>query len=142
MTITHVGQAEVLDLIAPGLRAQLIQDVRENRPDLTDDMGERGVNQMAAFLVTSARTTAEKLTPSARVDEFWHRFLLRTQEYAAFCRALGAGFIHHVPEPVGNADPAQGRAAMERTKAAIAAAGFTVEPGRRAGLPGAVPGLV
>lgn len=126
MTITHAGQAEVLSLVSSGLRAQLIEDVRKSWPDITDDMGERGVNQMAAFLATSTRTT-ETLTPSLRVDEFWHRFILRTHEYAAFCDGLGAGFVHHVPEPAGESDPVKGRAAMERTTAAIAAAGFTID---------------
>ncbi|MEU0740915.1 hypothetical protein [Streptomyces sp. NPDC006134] len=126
MTITHANQAEVLDLISPDLQAQLIADVRKSWPVLTDDMGKRGVSQMAAFLATSARTT-ETLTPSLRVDEFWHRFILRTQDYAAFCRALGTGFIHHVPEPAGQADPVKGCGVMERTTAAIAAAGFTID---------------
>ncbi|PJE95641.1 hypothetical protein CUT44_21980 [Streptomyces carminius] len=115
-----------MHLIGPGLRTQLIEDVRRTWTELTDDMGERGVNQLAAFLATSARTS-ETLTPSLRVDEFWHRFVLRTKEYAAFCDALGAGFIHHVPEPTGMSDPAKGRAVMKRTMDAIEAAGFTID---------------
>ncbi|MBB0243072.1 hypothetical protein FNQ90_02840 [Streptomyces alkaliphilus] len=126
MTITHAEQVTETSLIDPDLRAQLIADVRSGWPDLTDDMGERGVNQMVAFLATGARTT-EVLTPSRRVDEFWHRFILRTREYAAFCEALGAGFIHHVPEPAGQVAPVGGRAAMERTTTAIAAAGFVLD---------------
>nr|WP_202447193.1 hypothetical protein [Streptomyces sp. SID5468] len=115
-----------MGLISPALRARLITDVRKNWPDLTDDMGERGVNQTAAFLVTSARTT-ETLTPSLRVDAFWHRFILRSQDYAAFSERLGAGFIHHFPDPSEQTDPVKGRAALERATAAIAAAGFTID---------------
>ncbi|WP_457029521.1 glycine-rich domain-containing protein [Kitasatospora sp. P5_F3] len=118
---------KVRDLIGSGLGAQLVEDVRKGWPDLTDDLGERGVNQMVAFLVTSTRTS-EVLTPPLRVDEFWHRFILRTQPYAEFCAALRVGFIHHVPDEAGTVDPAKGRAAMAQTVAAIESAGFQTDP--------------
>ncbi|MER5864306.1 hypothetical protein [Kitasatospora sp. NPDC002040] len=112
--------------ISPEDRALLIEDVRKGWPDLTEDMGERGVNQMVAFLVTSSRTT-EILTPSLRIDEFWHRFILRTVPYAVFCERLGNGFIHHVPEEAGRMDLDTSRALMESTKAAIVVAGFEID---------------
>ncbi len=56
MTITHQRPTEVLELISRDLRALLIKDVRKDWPDLTDEMGERGVNQMAAFLAASTVT--------------------------------------------------------------------------------------
>lgn len=127
MTPTPKLLPEVKDLIDAELRTRLIEEVRAQWPDLGEDLGERGVEQMVAFLATSART-AERLTPSLRVDAFWHRFLLHTVPYARFCGALGVKFIHHVPEPAAKADPAAGQAAMERTKAAILAAGYTVDP--------------
>ncbi|MEU7030515.1 hypothetical protein AB0A60_27980 [Streptomyces sp. NPDC046275] len=118
---------EVKDLIDADLRTRLIEEVRAEWPGLGEDLGERGIGQMVAFLATSART-AEPLTPSLRVDAFWHRFLLHTVPYVRFCAALGVKFIHHVPEPAAKAGPAAGRAAMERTKAAIRAAGYAVDP--------------
>ncbi|MEV7525542.1 hypothetical protein [Streptomyces sp. NPDC091371] len=127
MTITHESPTEVLNLISPELRALLIKEVRKDWPDLTHDLGERGVNQMVAFLATSVRTD-EPLTPSLRVDWFWHQFLKRSVPYVAFSRALGVDYIHHIPdEDEGGADPEAGRAAMAQTTAAIRTAGFTVD---------------
>ncbi|MFD4860955.1 glycine-rich domain-containing protein [Streptomyces atratus] len=105
----------------------LIKDVRKTWQDLTDEMGERGVNQLVAFLATSTRSD-EPLTPSLRVDLFWHAFVQRTVHYVAFSRSLGVDYIHHVPdEDEGGSDPEAGRAAMALTTAAIRAAGFTID---------------
>ncbi|MEU2513186.1 hypothetical protein [Streptomyces syringium] len=68
------------------------------------------------------------MTPSLRVDLFWHRFLQRTVPYVAFCRSLGVDYIHHVPDDGAGADNEEGRAAMAVTTAAIKAAGFEVDP--------------
>jgi len=32
------------------------------------------------------------------LDELWHTFIFFTSSYAKFCRTLGEGFIHHLPE--------------------------------------------
>ncbi|MEV5885688.1 hypothetical protein AB0L74_23720 [Streptomyces sp. NPDC052020] len=125
MTTTQHNSTSVLDLISPTLRTDLITMVREDYwPEMTDDQGARGVNQLAAFLAVAANTT-EKAAPSLRVDLFWHAFVLHTKPYADFCQALGGGFIHHVPDR-SNAghNPAEGRAAMRRTAEMIRAAGF------------------
>ncbi|MFI5987805.1 hypothetical protein ACIBEA_44010 [Streptomyces sp. NPDC051555] len=127
MTTIHLHPSEVLALISPELRALLIKDVRKDWPELTDDLGERGVNQMAAFLATSTQTD-EPLTPSLRVDRFWHKFLKRSVPYVAFSRALGVDYIHHVPEDdEEGSDPAAGRAAMAVTTAAVREAGHHVD---------------
>ncbi|WP_327736190.1 hypothetical protein OG749_22785 [Streptomyces nojiriensis] len=127
MTITRLNPSEVLNLISPDLRDRLIQDVRKTWTDLSDDMGTRGVTQMAAFLAASVQTDAA-LTPSLRVDLFWHAFVQRSVPYVAFSRALGADYIHHVPEDdVAGADPEAGRAAMAATTAAIRASGFDID---------------
>ncbi|MEW1697680.1 MULTISPECIES: hypothetical protein [unclassified Streptomyces] len=127
MTITRYDPTEVQSLISPELRALLIKDVRKTWPDLTDDLGERGVNQTVAFLATSTRSD-EPLTPSLRVDLFWHAFVQRTVPYVAFSRSLGVDCIHHVPdEDEGGSDPETGRSAMALTTSAIRAAGFTVD---------------
>ncbi|MEU5793048.1 hypothetical protein ABZ800_05885 [Streptomyces sp. NPDC047813] len=128
MTTTQHDRTSVLSLISPALRADLITMVREDHwPEMTDDQGERGVDQLAAFLAVAARTT-EKAAPSLRVDLFWHAAILHTKPYADFCDALG-GFIHHVPDRDSVAhDPAEGRAAMRRTAEMIRAAGFVTDP--------------
>ncbi|GAB2584196.1 hypothetical protein GCM10027168_16310 [Streptomyces capparidis] len=128
MTITNQDATSVLNLISPELRADLIAVVRKDYwPDLTEDLGERGVNQMAAFLAATAHATGEKMAPSLRVDLFWHAFVLHTKPYAEFCSALGTGFIHHVPDRRGHT-PAEGRAAMARTRDVIRSAGFAIDP--------------
>lgn len=127
MTTTQQRPTEALDLINRDLRALLIKDVRKDWPDLTDERGERGVNQMVAFLAAGT-VTDSPLTPSLRVDLFWHRFLQRTVPYVAFSRSLGVDYIHHVPDDEVGADPEEGRAAMATTTAAIKAAGFEVDP--------------
>ncbi|WP_331725690.1 hypothetical protein OG264_38880 (plasmid) [Streptomyces xanthophaeus] len=127
MTITtHQNPVEALNLISSELRALLIKDVRKTWPELSDDLGERGVNQMTAFLATSTRSE-EPLTPSLRVDLFWHALVQRTVPYVAFSRALGVDYIHHVPDDDEGTDPEAGRAAMATTTAAIRAAGFTID---------------
>ncbi|MDK0520995.1 hypothetical protein [Streptomyces sp. ML-6] len=127
MTITKQS-AEVLGLISPDLRERLARDVRKTWPEMSDDQGERGVSQMAAFLVASTLTD-EPLTPSLRVDLFWHAFLQRSVPYVAFAKSLGVDYIHHVPDDdESGSDPEAGRAAMEATKAAIRAVGFTIDP--------------
>lgn len=127
VTITDTTKT-VYDLITPELRAGLITMVREDSwPEMTDDEGERGVNQVAAFLAVAANTT-ERVTPSLRVDLFWHALVLHTKHYAEFCGALGGRFIHHVPDRNSGHNPAEGRAAMRRTAETIRSAGFDVDP--------------
>lgn len=127
MTITRERASEPLSLITPELRALLIKDVRKSWPELTEEMGQRGVDQMVAFLVAGTHTP-EPLTPSLRVDLFWHHFILRTHAYGEFCTAVAGGLIHHVPDDAGESDLLKGRAAMERSREAIAEAGFVVDP--------------
>ncbi|MFD7666568.1 hypothetical protein [Streptomyces sp. NPDC059788] len=122
----QLSPAEILNLIGPEMRADLVAVVRKDYwPELTDDLGARGVNQLAAFLASAVEAT-EKMAPSLRVDLFWHAFVLHTAQYAAFCAALGTDFIHHVPDRRGH-DPAEGRAALGRTRDTIRAAGFEID---------------
>ena len=121
------GPSEVAGLIGSDTRAGLIAVVRQDYwPELTDELGQRGIDQMSAFLAAAAGTRT-RLSPSLRVDLFWHAFVLHTVQYAAFCTALGTDFIHHVPDRGGH-NPAEGRAALLRTLDAIRAAGFVADP--------------
>ncbi|MCG8092812.1 MAG: hypothetical protein JAZ17_04140 [Candidatus Thiodiazotropha endolucinida] len=36
-------------------------------------------------------------SPSMRVDNAWHHFILHTKDYSDYCRSKYAAFIHHVP---------------------------------------------
>lgn len=68
------------------------------------------------------------ISPSLRVDLFWHAFVLHTKPYADFCDALGGGFIHHVPDRNSGHNPEEGRAAMRRTADLIREAGYQTDP--------------
>ncbi len=57
MTITHDSSTRAFELIAPEIRGDLVVAVREEWPELSDDLGERGVHQLVVFLATSAGTT-------------------------------------------------------------------------------------
>ncbi|MFK0044870.1 glycine-rich domain-containing protein [Streptomyces sp. NPDC090741] len=128
MTITRHDTTSTLNLIGPSLGADLITMVREDYwPEITDAQGNRGVEQLAAFLAVAA-TTTEKVTPSLRVDLFWHVFVLHTKPYADFCDALGGGFIHHFPDRNSGHNPEEGRAAMRRTVGLIREAGYRTDP--------------
>ncbi|MFJ3496844.1 glycine-rich domain-containing protein [Streptomyces sp. NPDC086091] len=128
MTIAQHATSDILRLISPALRADLITMVREDHwPEITDDQGIRGVEQLAAFLAVAA-TTSARVTPSLRVDLFWHAFVLHTRAYADFCDALGGGFIHHVPDRGGVPDPGAGREAMRRTAGLLRTAGHRIDP--------------
>ncbi|MFF4286273.1 glycine-rich domain-containing protein [Streptomyces sp. NPDC001633] len=123
--LTYDRPAQVFELITPEVRAELIATVREDWPDLSNELGERGVNQMVAFLATSVGAD-RPMAPSLRVDLFWHAFVLHTKPYADFCTALG-NFVHHVPDR-GGRNLADGRSALSRTRNTISAAGFVIDP--------------
>ncbi|GGR64228.1 MULTISPECIES: hypothetical protein [Streptomyces] len=80
------------------------------------------MNQLAAFLAATC-TTDDKMTPSLRVDQFWHGFVLHTKPHADFWAAHGR-FIHHVPDR-GRHNPEEGLKALALTGWKIRAAGFT-----------------
>ena len=65
---------------------------------------------------------AALLSPSPRVDELWHAFILDTLAYKETCeRMLGdGGFIHHNPR--GGNDAAERRTRLNRTVALYKAA--------------------
>jgi hypothetical protein len=53
------------------------------------------------FLRASAMRYGVSLSPSAKVDEAWHQFVLFTFDYARYCDATAGGFIHHWPSLEG-----------------------------------------
>jgi hypothetical protein len=42
--------------------------------------------------------TTERLNPSQKVDEFWHAFIVHTEEYIAFCNRNFGYYVHHRPQ--------------------------------------------
>ncbi len=70
VTATQHDTTNALCLISPSLRTDLITVVREDYwPEITDDQGNRGVEQLVASFAV-AGTTTEKAIPILRVDLF------------------------------------------------------------------------
>ncbi|UGY92258.1 glycine-rich domain-containing protein [Streptomyces gobiensis] len=127
MTIVQERSAtDARTLISAGLRATLVANMRENFPKLTKERAERGVGQMLAFVAASA-CTAEPLSPSPLVDDFWHAFLLHTKAYQDFCERTFGTFVHHQPGFLDKEKHGGGKALRARTVDAIGAAGFLVD---------------
>ncbi|MGW3323849.1 glycine-rich domain-containing protein [Streptomyces virginiae] len=124
MTITQSSPEAALALVSPDLRAALIRDVRKEWAELTDEQGERGVDQTVAYLVACSATPG--LAPSKLVDRFWHAFLKRTRSYRTFCDLVAGRYLDHEPDetPVPKEEKEEGR---RRTLTAIREAGFTVD---------------
>ncbi|NSC22953.1 hypothetical protein FM076_17990 [Streptomyces albus subsp. chlorinus] len=113
-------------LLHPETRALLAADVQKKFPDMSTSLAERGVGQMLAFLAAGTQT-AEPLSPSPIVDEFWHAFILHTEAYAEFCDQTFGRFIHHRPEYLDPAIHGGAKAVRARTIDAITAAGYVVD---------------
>ncbi len=45
--------------------------------------------------------TKEPITPSQKIDDGWHNFILFTKDYANFCSRYFGKFIHHTPKTIG-----------------------------------------
>lgn len=41
-----------------------------------------------------------ELSPNDELDEYWHTFILDTQEYHEFCDRVFDGYLHHIPAPL------------------------------------------
>lgn len=76
---------------------------------------------------SSGQQPGQSLAPSQAVDIGWHAFILHTVDYAAFCEQVAGRFVHHVPTDEADEMSGEARAIRERTLAAIAAAGYTVD---------------
>ncbi|HJP79570.1 MAG TPA: hypothetical protein VJ914_35190 [Pseudonocardiaceae bacterium] len=115
-------------LIAPALFDRLVRRIAKD-DNLPTELAERITDQALAFLGACARDHDEPLAPSDLVDIGWHTFVLYTRDYADFCRQIAGRFLHHTPtdENDPTASGAAARATLERTVAAIEAAGFVVD---------------
>lgn len=55
-----------------------------------------GLTEVLRFLDLCA-DAGRALTPSPRVDDAWHEFVLCTRQYAAYCDRHFGRFVHHDP---------------------------------------------
>ncbi len=72
--------------------------------------------ELRRYLTLCALYPASKFPMfSKEVDDFWHTFLLFTQEYQSFCEHFAGRFIHHDPRDHVNKklDPEQAKIAYD-----------------------------
>jgi hypothetical protein len=67
---------------------------------LPPDVLKEHEREIKRFLALSAINPG-KYGMRGPLDELWHTFIIFTSAYANFCRLLGGGFIHHLPETPG-----------------------------------------
>lgn len=132
MTITverPVGTTDPATLVDPEVTGRLVRRITADHPEISEAAARRSVGQAAAFIAASGRAPGQSLAPSQLVDYAWHAFILHTVDYARFCERVVGAFVHHVPtdEDEDEETPDVAAATRERTLAAIAAAGYTID---------------
>ncbi len=68
-----------------------------NQRNISFDRASVVADEMLRYLALSTTDTEQGLTVTGEVDEMWHTFILFTQRYNDFCKAIGTDFIHHTP---------------------------------------------
>jgi len=58
---------------------------------------EPALAEVIKFLFLASQCTDTPVTPSARVDQAWHEFILFTRTYIKFCEKSYGRIIHHEP---------------------------------------------
>ncbi|MFZ3569294.1 glycine-rich domain-containing protein [Streptomyces sp. BH034] len=103
--------------------SRVLVTVRDNNPTMSDSLACRIVGEAAKFVAAGAQYDVP-MAPSRVVDEGWHALILHTSLYADLCARFGR-FVHHHPgyDPT-NYDPQ----ILERTRAMIERAGYSVDP--------------
>ncbi|MEW2451172.1 hypothetical protein AB0896_27065 [Streptomyces parvulus] len=130
MTITverPVGTTDPAPLVDPEVTGRLVRRITADHPEISAATAHRIVGQAAAFIAASGREPGQSLAPSQLVDYGWHAFILHTVDYARFCERVAGAFVHHVPTDEDEETPGGAAATRERTLAAIAAAGYTID---------------
>ncbi|WP_240649755.1 hypothetical protein [Streptomyces sp. Z26] len=102
---------------------------------MDEPTARRVVGEAAKFVAAGAQYDLP-LAPSRTVDEGWHALILHTALYRDLCARHGRFVDHHPGYDPTHYDPA----ILDRTRAAIEQAGYTVDPELwRAPDDGAVP---
>ncbi|TXS41744.1 hypothetical protein EAO75_43380 [Streptomyces sp. uw30] len=107
--------------------SRLVRRVTTDHAEISNQTAQRIIGQAAAFIAASGKEPGRNLVPSELVDYGWHAFILHTVDYAAFCERVAGRFVHHVPTDEEEQTPSSAATARERTVAAIAVAGYTVD---------------
>ncbi|MDB5259277.1 MAG: hypothetical protein JWO73_485 [Candidatus Taylorbacteria bacterium] len=87
------SKQEVLAYRFPALVERLEEELKISKKE-----AEELVADLVKFLYLCAtNTTKFGLSPSKKIDEAWHNFIVFTKEYAKFCETNFGFFIHHNP---------------------------------------------
>lgn len=113
------------ELLTAGEFADVTATVLDNNPDMDRATAEGIASDALAFVATAAANPGAPIAPSRVVDEGWHALVLHTALYRRLCERLGR-FVDHYPERPDAAR--QGQDVIERTVAAIRAAGYNPDP--------------
>ncbi len=89
--LDHEALAAALLNIKPVLRSKLVAAC-----GVEAERAEVALREVIRFLDLCA-AAGRPLTPSPRVDDAWHEFVLCTREYADFCQQHFGRFVHHDP---------------------------------------------
>ena len=91
----------------------------------TPEAADSGVGQMVAYLHACA-VSERPLSPSPLVDDFWHKFLLRTAAYQEYCLDRFGKMVHHQPGFLPQSEGG-GKELRARAVDAIAELGFLLD---------------
>ncbi|RLL68117.1 hypothetical protein [Streptomyces sp. Z26] len=122
-------------LLSTDQMTRVLVTIRDNNPGMDEPTARRVVGEAAKFVAAGAQYDLP-LAPSRTVDEGWHALILHTALYRDLCARHGRFVDHHPGYDPTHYDPA----ILDRTRAAIEQAGYTVDPELwRAPDDGAVP---
>lgn len=115
------------DLIAAAVQTAIV--ARTARALGIDIAEARGAFADAlTFLSASAHGYGVALSPSAKVDEAWHQFILFTVDYGRYCDASFGHFVHHVPSIGVDDAPARNALSPAQTFDFLTARGHKLDP--------------
>jgi hypothetical protein len=96
---------------------QLVSEVLTNNQVLYDKISGSlhcspqevpdALREVIRFLFLTTKNTDGLLTPSVRVDQAWHEFILCTRAYWEFCQQNFGHMIHHYPGGLSVTNKAQ-----------------------------------
>lgn len=78
--------------------ATMLSSLVETYPQLQEKDTQLVARALRQFFLVHARSPKSVVgMPAKVVDELWHKFILDTQAYAAFCHSAFGAFFHHIP---------------------------------------------
>lgn len=81
--------------------------------DISVDVATEHERELKRFLALCAANGGKRYGMRGPIDHLWHTFIMFTKDYADFCDSVAGRFIHHVPEPKGQAATPASRSSYE-----------------------------